>query len=135
VQKPNILYVEDDAPSRRIMQILLGLRMGIENLTIFEDSRDFLVRAEAINPKPDVIFLDIHLQPHNGFELLKMLRASSILSGTRIVALTASVMNEEVLQLRVAGFDGCLGKPINIDTFPETLQAILAGQPIWQILS
>jgi two-component system, cell cycle response regulator DivK len=131
--QPTVLYVEDDLKSRRVMQLLLVNSMKLPHVTIFEDSTDFLARAEALEPKPDVIFLDIHVKPQNGFEMLTMVRESERLGDTIVVALTASVMNEEVEQLREAGFDGCLSKPIDSDTFPEVLSQIMQGEIIWYI--
>jgi CheY-like chemotaxis protein len=133
--QPVILYVEDEARSRKVMELLLSKRMGLPHVTMFEDSTDFLSRAEALNPRPSVIFLDIHIRPHNGFDMLRMLRQSSHFDSVPIVALTASIMNEEVNELLVAGFDGCLGKPIDTDTFPEILERIAAGEKIWHIIS
>lgn len=133
--QPSILYVEDEAKSRRVMQMLLVNSMKLENVKIFEDSSDFVARVDALDPKPDVIFLDIHVTPYNGFQMLEMLRTSGHYNDTLIVALTASVMNEEVTQLRESGFDGCLSKPIDIDTFPELLSLILKGEELWHITS
>jgi DNA-binding NarL/FixJ family response regulator len=48
-----------------------------------------------------------------------------------VVALTASVMYEEVRRLRDAGFDGVIAKPINFDTFPAALDRILSGGQVW----
>ena len=132
--QPSILYVEDDAHSRRVMKLLLTAQMGLQNVTIFENSVDFLDRAEALNPKPDVIFLDIHMEPHTGFEMLNMVRASAKLQETPVVALTASVMNDEVEKLRTAGFDGCIAKPLNIQHFPHLLDSILSGETVWRII-
>jgi CheY-like chemotaxis protein len=129
-----ILYVEDDASSRKIMKMLLGGRLRLFNVTIFEDSQDFAARAAAINPRPDVVFLDIHVKPHTGFEMLAALRQIDAYTGVPVVALTASVMNEEVQMLRTAGFDGCLAKPIDMETFPELLNRILAGETVWRIV-
>ncbi|MBC7813552.1 MAG: response regulator [Burkholderiales bacterium] len=130
---PVILYVEDEAHSRKVMRLLAN-DIGVPQITIFEDSVDFMERVEALDPKPDLIFLDIHLKPYTGFEMLQMLRESRNFSDTLVVAITASVMNEEVQQLRVAGFDGCLAKPIDMDTFPDTLQRIMNREEIWRIL-
>ncbi|MCA9907502.1 MAG: response regulator [Anaerolineae bacterium] len=132
--QPSILYVEDDAHSRRVMKLLLTAQMGLQNVTIFENSVDFLDRAEALNPKPDVIFLDIHMEPHTGFEMLNMVRASAKLQATPVVALTASVMNDEVEKLRTGGFDGCIAKPLNIQHFPHLLDSILSGETVWRII-
>jgi len=133
--QPIILYVEDDVMSRRMMRILLESRLKIQHLTIFANSENFLEQVEALDPKPTVIFLDIHMKPYSGFEMLDMLRALPWTVHTRILALTASVMHEEVQQLMQAGFDGCLAKPIDLDTFPETLQRIVVGEQVWRVLS
>ena len=133
--QPVILYVEDEPRSRRVMQLMLINNMKLPHVTIFEDSEQFIERAIALNPKPDIIFLDIHVAPHNGFEMLEMLRKTDKFANTTVVALTASVMNEEVARLRSSGFDGCLAKPIDVDTFPEILELIAQGEPVWNIIS
>ncbi len=132
-KNPVILYVEDDPQSRKLMLMLLKGRMKLSHVTILEDSQNFEAHIENLDPKPDIILLDIHVKPFNGFDMLKMLRNKAWVGSTPIVALTASVMSEEVQQLKQAGFDGCLGKPINIDTFPEILARIQSGETIWRI--
>lgn len=133
-QLRSILYVEDDGPSREIMQLLVGDVMGISDLSIFENSYSFLERARSINPKPDIILLDIHVPPMSGFEMLMLLRTDSHFAGTPIVALTASVMNEEVARLRQAGFNGVIPKPLNMDSFPALLERIMQGEEVWNII-
>lgn len=133
IQNPAILYVEDNAASRKIIRMLLTRRLGYEEITIFDDSDDFERRALEIEPKPDIVFLDIHVEPHNGFEMLAILRRLTVYNNTKIVALTASVMNDEVQQLRDAGFDGCFSKPIDMDTFSANIQEVLQGKAIWEI--
>lgn len=130
----SILYVEDDAASREVMQLLVEGIMGITDLRIFEDSYNFLERARSINPKPDIILLDIHVPPMNGFEMLMLLRTESRYANTPIVALTASVMNEEVARLRQAGFNGVIPKPLNMDSFPELIERVMLGEEVWNII-
>jgi CheY-like chemotaxis protein len=131
---PTVLYVEDDPQSRTVMRMLLKGRMGLPHVTIFQDSSDFVASVKALDPKPDVVFLDIHMEPLNGFEMLEILRRMKAFNGTPIIALTASVMNEEIQQLRTAGFTGCLAKPIDLGSFPETLKRIVGGESIWRII-
>src|SRR5688500_13882805 len=102
---PSFLYVEDEPMSRTVMEMLMVRRMGYKNLTIFEDSSDFIAKIESLSSEPDVIFLDIHMRPINGFEMLQLLRNHPSYKSVRVVALTASVMNEEIDMLRQAGFD------------------------------
>ena len=131
--QPTILYVEDEPRSRKVMR-MIATGTGLSNVIIFEDSADFLPRVQSLPSKPDVILLDIHVKPYSGFEMLEMLRQSGQFEHTPIVAITASVMNEEVAQLRTAGFDGCLAKPLDMDTFPDTLDRIIGGEMIWRII-
>lgn len=129
-----ILYVEDDAFSRTVMQLLLTRRLGFGKVTIFETSEHFVERLAALDPQPRLVFLDIHMLPLNGFQLLKLLRGHDNFKRTPVVALTASVMNEEIEQLRQAGFDGVIAKPIDQDSFSETLMRILRGELVWNVL-
>lgn len=133
-EQPGFVYVEDESFSREVMQMLMVRGLGYQQFVIFEDSQDFIKRLDALPFVPEVIFLDIHVQPHNGFDMLQMLRESPRYQQTRIIALTASVMNEEVNMLKTAGFDGGIAKPLDQETFGDTLHQILQGQEIWHIV-
>ena len=131
--KPMFLYVEDEPLSRMVMEVLMVRGLGYTNLTIFENSSEFMQRVLQLPGKPDVFFLDIHMQPHTGFEMLKMLRQHPVYQSARVIALTASVMSEEVELLKQSGFDGAIAKPINQVTFPQMLNLILNGEEVWSI--
>jgi CheY-like chemotaxis protein len=130
---PVFLYFEDDALSREVMRVCLTRGMGYHNVRIFEDSSDFEKRLDSVDSKPDVVFLDIHIEPIDGFEMLKLIRQSETYQSTRVIALTASVMNEEVKMLKDAGFDGVIAKPLDYDTFPNVLHRILDGEQVWHV--
>lgn len=130
--KPIFLYVEDDAFSQEIMKRMLAT-LGYPNLTIFENSHNFLDRMRALPGVPDIVFLDIQIGPLNGHQVLKLLRDDETYKETRIIAMTASVMSSEVNELRDAGFDGLIGKPILKRIFPELLREILEGEAVWYV--
>jgi two-component system cell cycle response regulator DivK len=132
IQQPTFLYIEDDPLSREVMAMLLQ-SLGYSQLTMFEDSVDFLARIEALPAAPDVFFLDIHMKPHNGFEMLTTLRAHPTYASKIVIAITASVMNEEVAQLREAGFNGAIGKPLDFDNFAPLMEHVLNGEAVWHI--
>lgn len=133
--KPVVLYVEDDHLSRMVLEILLTIQLDLATLHIFEDSANFLARVRALDPQPNLFFLDIHVKPISGFDMLSILRADPAYAKIPVIALTASVMNEEVQRLHQAGFDGCLAKPLDNETFAETFAHILAGERVWRILT
>mgnify|MGYP001556772648 CR=1 FL=1 len=130
---PAVLYVEDEPFSRQVMQMLLVRGLGFKHVTIFEDSTDFMTRVENLALKPNLIMLDIHMQPFDGFKMLHLLREHHDYRQARIVAVTASVMNEEIELLKSAGFDGGIGKPIDQNFLPEFLDRILNGEQIWHV--
>jgi two-component system, cell cycle response regulator DivK len=127
------VYVEDDAPSRMIMEMMLYDELGFQNVTILEDSHHFVETIESMNPAPNTFLLDIHVSPLTGFEMLEILREHPQFHDVIVIALTASVMNEEIQRLKTAGFDGIISKPINQDTFANTLERILNGEKVWRI--
>jgi CheY-like chemotaxis protein len=129
--KQVFLYVEDDALSCEIMQIMMeGLG---QTLVVFEDSTDFMTRVETLTPQPNIIFLDIHVQPYSGFDMLSMLRQNPTHEKTKVVALTASVMNEEIARLKTSGFNGAIGKPLDFEQFPQLLEKLTRGDEVWHI--
>ena len=130
-EKLKFLYMEDDMLSGKIMELLLT-GMG-HDVTIFEESTDFLNKVASLPVKPDIIFLDIHMEPHTGFEMIEMLRKSGLYSDAKIIALTASVMNEDISLLKSSGFDGVIPKPIDQAIFSDLLSRILKGEKVWRV--
>jgi CheY-like chemotaxis protein len=128
-----LLCVEDDASNRLVMKLLVEKTLNAKRYVIFENSADFISRLRDLPVRPDIILLDIHVSPFNGFQMLKLIREDAVYGDTKVVALTASVMNEEVERLRKSGFDGAIGKPITLSTFPVVIERILNGESIWQV--
>ena len=127
------LYVEDDELSREVMQMLIEHTLGSHHLVMFENSTDFIARLHALPRRPDVILLDVHVQPYDGFEMLNFLRQDPAFADVQIIALTASVMSDETKQLRDSGFDGMIAKPLSVSTFPGLLEQITNGEAVWHV--
>lgn len=130
----NYVYVEDDPLNREVMHTLLVQVVGVNSLHLFADSTDFVARVKALPQRPDFVLLDIHVDPHDGYELLAMLRADPDLAPIRTLAVTAGVMTMEIARLKAAGFDGALAKPLDMLTFPGLIERLQAGEIIWQTL-
>lgn len=130
---PSFLYVEDDDLSRQVMLLQLQTVLGYQDVTIFEDSANFMERVRQLPSVPDVIFLDIQMRPLDGYEMLRLLRQDAAYRDTTVIALTANVMATDVEQLQAAGFSGLIGKPIPKRMFPDLLKRILDGESIWYV--
>lgn len=132
-QPPAVLYVEDDPNSRIVISIALKRIMGLEDVWIFENSENFSQRVKSLPKTPDLFLFDIHVSPLNGFQMLGSIRNDSAYRYAKVIALTASVMNEEVVLLQKSGFNGVIGKPIDPDNLPSLINRCMAGESIWNI--
>ena len=101
-----ILIVEDDPLNVELFQAALET----EHEVVIE--RDGVGgEARALSEKFDLVLLDIQLPRRSGIEVCRSLRAAGL--RTPIVALSASVLPEEVARTKEAGFELFWSKPIS----------------------
>jgi CheY-like chemotaxis protein len=132
INNPCVLYVEDDPKSCEIMDVMLGKFLGLREYAIMEDSFDFLGRLAKLPKAPDIFLVDILMEPMSGYDILHMIRQQEDHHHKPVIALTASVTAKEVEQMKHAGFDGLIGKPLSTESFPALFERILAGEKIWK---
>ena len=80
----------------------------------------------------DVFLIDIYMPGETGFEVLKRIRSHPKLTGSKAVALTASVMYEDIRRMKAANFDSFIGKPVRPTRFADQVCRILAGEALWE---
>jgi len=132
-QKPVLVYVEDDENSILVMKMVVERVMGLPTLYVLQSRADFVQQVKRLGVVPDVFLLDIQMRPYDGVELLSMLRGDPQFNKSKVIALTASVTNEEVSLLKSGGFDGAIAKPLNIEVFPDLIARIINGEQVWYI--
>ena len=116
-----ILIIEDDEKSRKLVRDVLGLK-GYR--TAESDTAEEGLRL-ARQLHPALILMDIHLPGMNGIEALQSLRRETATSAIPVIAVTASVMNDQRQQVIDAGFNALERKPINIADFLKTVRRVL----------
>jgi CheY-like chemotaxis protein len=132
-QKPILVYVEDDENSIFVMKMVVERVMGLPTLYVLQSRADFVQQVKGLGVVPDIFLLDIQMRPYDGVELLSMLRSDPQFNKSKVIALTASVTNEEVSLLKSGGFDGAIAKPLNIEVFPDLIARIINGEHVWYI--
>jgi two-component system cell cycle response regulator DivK len=120
-----ILIVEDNEKNRKLFRDILQFK-GFRTL---EASTAELGLALAAEHRPRLILMDIQLPDLDGVTALARLRADATTAGIPVVALTAFAMKEDRERFRGAGFDGYIGKPINIREFPEQVRQFCEAAP------
>ena len=119
-----ILYIEDNRENRMLVRAILEA----EGYTIV-DAEDGLSGIEAaIREQPDLILLDINLPGVDGYEVASILKSFSSIATTPVIALTAYAMEGDRQRTLVAGCDGYIQKPIDVDGFPNQVAEFLRGK-------
>ena len=118
-----ILVVEDNAQNQKLARDVLQ----VKGYRVLVAETAELGIPMALNDKPDLVLMDIHLPGMNGMEALARLRADAATKAIPVLAFTASVMPQDRREIMSAGFDGFLSKPINLKEFLETISAALKG--------
>ena len=77
--------------------------------------------------QPDVTLMDLQMPGMNGIEALGVLRANPATAAIPVIAVTASVMQQDRKQITEAGFDAYVGKPINLKEFLDAVRHALEG--------
>jgi two-component system cell cycle response regulator DivK len=120
-----ILIVEDNEKNMKLVRDVLQVK-GYRTLEA-GSAEDGIALARA--HKPDLVLMDIQLPGMNGIEALGVLRADPGTAGIPVIAVTASVMQQDRKQITEAGFDAYIGKPINLKEFLETVRAMIEARP------
>jgi len=113
-----ILIVEDNEKNLKLVRDVLQVK-GYATLDA-GTAEDGLKIARA--RLPDLILMDIQLPGMSGIDALKALRAAPATAGIPVIAITASVMQQDRKQIMSAGFNGFIEKPINLRNFLDTVQ-------------
>ena len=116
-----VLIVEDNEKNLKLVRDVLRVK-GYETIeaTTGEDGL-----ALAASRKPDLVLMDIQLPGMSGIEALTALRADPATAHIPVIAVTASVMQQDRKLIMEAGFDAYLGKPLDLKEFLATVKRIL----------
>jgi len=126
-----VLVIEDNANNLMVTTDFLRM-IGVKYINARASGWQALKLAENLS-RVDLILLDLQLPYEDGYTVLGRIRANPKLRDTRVVAVTANVFPQEEVRARKAGFNGFIGKPLDMEVFPRQIQALLAGQEIWMM--
>jgi two-component system cell cycle response regulator DivK len=117
----NVLVVEDDVESSRLMCELFSLR-GYQTHQATTGARALEL---ALETSPRLILMDIRLPDMDGIAVLNELRRSPVTAGIPVVAVTAFAMTGDRERFLSEGFDGYLSKPISVATLVDEMTPLM----------
>jgi len=115
-----IVLVEDNKLFRETLELLFGLRDGIEVVgSVASGAEAIPVCADA---RPDVVVIDYRMPGLDGAQTTReILRAAP---ATRVICLTASVTADEQRLVLEAGAVACLTKDEGLDRIVDSILAV-----------
>ncbi len=119
-----VLLVDDDPRVRDALALLLR-RAGASVETA--ESAD-AARAHLATDAPMVLLCDIAMPREDGYELIRKLRASGVM--TPAIALTALARASDARDALDAGFDEHLAKPVDFERLVSSISALLEADRI-----
>ena len=117
-----LLYVEDNPANLKLIEQLIARRPDMRLLSATDGTRGIHL---ARTNQPEVILMDINLPGISGIEALKILREDPETAHIPVVALSANAMPRDIEKGLQAGFFRYLTKPIKVNEFMQTLDAVM----------
>jgi two-component system, cell cycle response regulator DivK len=123
------LAIDDNLPNLKVIAQLLSKQnfhcIEISDPEKLNDLQN-LPHIEAVT----VIFVDLEMPSMNGYAVRDLLRTH--FPHVQIIACTIHTNQMNIAKQK--GFDGFIGKPLDIERFPKQLVRILNGEAVWEAL-
>ncbi len=119
-----ILIVEDNEKNMKLVRDVLQVK-GYATIEATTGEDGVRLAKERL---PALVLMDIQLPGIDGIEALKQLRADPATAAIPVIAVTASVMVSDRRNITDAGFDGYVGKPLNLREFLDAVAGAMAGR-------
>ena len=117
-----ILVVDDFQTMQKIVQSLLK-QIGFENVDVAAEGGAALAKLRA--GKFDFILSDWNMEPMDGLELVKQVRADPALKHIPFIMVTAESKIENIIAAKKAGINNYIVKPLNSVTLKKKMEAVI----------
>ena len=122
--KRTILYVDDDAIIRDMMEHILSTHYPTYNLVFAENGLDALDKTEEHHP--EVIIVDYYMPYMDGLELSKRILSQNSLSN--IIVVSGCLNNETKESFTQLGITTFIDKPINYHHLYRSIDEMIQKQ-------
>jgi CheY-like chemotaxis protein len=126
MKQVHALVVDDNVKNLGVLSRLLA-RQGV--VCTEASSANQLAGVLKTLTEVDVVFLDLEMPGVNGYEIMRQLKTDARFESVPFVAYTVHL--SEINTAHQRGFHSFLGKPVDAEKFPEQLDHILNGEPVW----
>lgn len=122
-----IMLVEDNIEYREVVRLALEQEPGVELTKQFGTAEIALRTLESASPsqRPDLVLLDLRLPGMSGLDALTQCR--KIAPEVKVVILTQSDQEQDVLRAIALGASGYLLKSATLNEITESIKTVMEG--------
>ena len=131
-QPITILMADDDPDDRELTREAFGEARLANDVRFVEDGvelMDYLHRrgkfaGPAAAPRPGLILLDLNMPRKDGRECLAEIKADSKLRGIRVIVLTTSKAEEDIVRSYELSASSYITKPVTFDALVDVVRTL-----------
>jgi CheY-like chemotaxis protein len=120
-----LLYVDDDADIREIVEMSLGLDGRVR---VSSSAGGELALATMRSEQPDLVVLDVMMPGMDGPTILRHMRSDPQLQHIPVIFMTAKANPQEVARFRGLSAIGVIAKPFDPMTLGDQVRALWDSQ-------
>jgi two-component system response regulator len=132
VKPVTILMAEDDPDDRQLTKEAFQESHLVNDLRFVHDGEelmDYLYRRgrysnPALSPRPGLILLDLNMPKKDGREALREIKADPQLKNIRVVVLTTSEAEEDILRTYDLSASSYITKPVTFEGLLEVIRTL-----------
>jgi two-component system cell cycle response regulator DivK len=117
-----VLIVDDNARNLKLARDVL-LAAGFRTMEAASGSEGIALADEHL---PDVILMDLRLPDMDGTDVSRRLAERARTAAIPVVAFSSLALEPDAAWLAESGFAGSIGKPIDVEAFPEQVRRFCA---------
>jgi len=125
-----VLIVDDNETNRQILQHQTrAWKMRSNAVVSAAEALAELRRAQTTGDSYQVVLLDLHMPGTDGLELARSIRTEKQLADVRLVLLSSMGERLHADELKAAGIDNCLVKPVKQSRLFDCLATLMGSAP------
>jgi two-component system sensor histidine kinase/response regulator len=123
-----VLVVDDNAASRQILRHqIFAWKLQKGSAASGHEALSVLRAASAQGRPFDLVLLDVEMPEMDGFTLARAIKADPSIAMTRLIALTPIGRPRSEIELKAAGIDASLNKPVKQSRLFDCLVTVIGG--------
>ncbi|MFI4897481.1 MAG: response regulator [Phycisphaerales bacterium JB059] len=116
-----VLIVDSDA---EIVDALERVLVEQTNYEVQTATTGFQAGLECERFRPHVVLIDVHLTDTDASNITNMIRSSSSMQMTRIIAMSGKLTDGQAQSLRQSGYDSFLKKPFQVRQVVDSIENV-----------